>query len=129
MPGKGRAVTQGRNLQWKVVELAQVLGLETRMEVKAARRIWGAERRIDVVLKEESTRKLLGVECKFQKVKGSAEEKIPSMLKDIEHWPIPGIVVIDGPGFSKGMENFLLASGKVIQFEDLEDWLRLYFAL
>jgi len=27
------------------------------------------------------------------------------------------------------MENYLLASGKVVNYEDLEDWLRLYFAL
>ena len=129
MPGRGRASAQGRQLQMRVVELAEQLGLEARTEVRAARRLWGAERRIDVVLKQESTRKLLGIECKFQSVSGSAEEKIPSMLKDIEFWPIPGIIVIDGPGFSKGMENYLISSGKVIQFDDLEDWLHLYFAL
>jgi hypothetical protein len=129
MPGRDKAPSQGRELQTKVIELAGRLGLEARMEVRAARRLWGAERRIDVVLKDPSARKLLGVECKFQSVAGSAEEKIPAMLKDIEFWPIPGIVTIEGPGFSKGMENYLLASGKVVRFEDLEDWLRLYFAL
>jgi len=129
MPGRRKASVQGRQLQMKVVELAESLGLEAKIEVRAARRLWGAERRIDVVLKDPSTRKLLGVECKFQSVAGSAEEKIPAMLKDIEFWPIPGIVTIEGPGFSRGMENYLLASGKVVNYEDLEDWLRLYFAL
>jgi len=27
------------------------------------------------------------------------------------------------------MRSFLVASGKAVEFDDLEDWLRLYFAL
>ena len=129
MAGKGNAPRAGKALQDQVVAAAAALGLTAETEVKAARRIWGAKRRIDVVLRHPDTRQMLGIECKFQSTRGSAEEKIPSTIKDIEFWPIPGIVVIAGEGFSDNMKGYLMATGKAVWFEDLEDWLRLYFAL
>ena len=128
MPGRGTAPRQGEELKRRVVELAAGLGLQAETEVRAARRLWGAKRRIDVVLTHESG-KVLGIECKYQGTSGSAEEKIPATIKDIEFWPIPGIVVIDGPGFSSNMMGFLMATGKAVWFEDLKDWLKLYFVL
>ncbi len=97
--------------------------------MRVARRIWGAERRIDVVLIHPGNRKTLGIECKFQSVTGSAEEKIPATIKDIEAWPIPGLVVFAGAGFSENMRMFLISTGKAVEFEELEPWLRLYFGL
>ena len=129
MAGKGTAPKSGNELRDRVVELAQSLGLKAKIEVTAARRIWGAKRRIDVVVTQESTGKNLGIECKFQAVPGSAEEKIPTTVQDIESWPIPGIVVLDGKGFSDNMKGYLMATGKVVWFSDLEEWLKLYFAL
>ncbi len=129
MPGRGTAPRKGEELKRRVVELAGLLDLKADTEVRAARRLWGAKRRIDVVLMHEPSRKVLGIECKFQGTSGSAEEKIPATIKDIEYWPIPGIVVIDGPGFSSNMMGFLMATGKAVWFEDLEDWLKLYFVL
>jgi len=129
MAGKGTAPKSGEQLKQKVVELAEKLGLKADTEVKAARRLWGAKRRIDVVLTYEKTGKILGVECKYQATSGSAEEKIPATIKDIEYWPIEGIVVMDGEGFSDNMKGYLVSTGKAVWYEDLEDWLRLYFAL
>lgn len=129
MAGKKQASKNGRELQARVVGLSEDLGLQAQVEVRAARRLWGAVRRIDVVLTESESRKKLGVECKFQGSSGSAEEKIPATLNDLEHWPIPGIIVIDGPGFSEKMSSYLMASGRVVWFEDLEDWLSLFFSL
>ena len=83
MAGQQRASRSGRQLQNQVVELARSLGLDARTEVRAARRLWGAVRRIDVVLTDPSTRKKLGIECKYQSGAGSAEEKIPATLNDI----------------------------------------------
>ncbi len=80
-------------------------------------------------MQDRSLGKILGVECKYQGTAGSAEEKIPATIHDIEYWPIPGIVVIDGPGFSENMKGFLMATGKAVWLDDLEDWLRLYFLL
>ncbi|MDD5309439.1 MAG: hypothetical protein PHU25_19150 [Deltaproteobacteria bacterium] len=129
MAGKGTAVVRGQQLADRVVSLAGKLGLSAREQVKVARRIWGSERKIDVVITEPTSKKRLGVECKFQSTPGTAEEKIPTTIQDIDAWPIPGIVVFDGDGFSPNMRSFLHASGKAVSFEDLEPWLRLFFGL
>ena len=129
MAGRGAAVTGGDVLVKEVVVLANSLGLLAREQFKCGRRIWGAERRIDVVLTNPADRRRLGIECKFQGVSGSAEEKIPTTIQDIAAWPIPGIVVFGGTGFSPNMRSFLLASGKAVELPDVEAWLRLYFGL
>ena len=89
----------------------------------------GGRSQIDVVLIHPQTRKTLGIECKVQLVSGSAEEKIPSTVQDIGAWPIPGIVVFAGDGFSENMKNYLIASGKAVVLEDLDAWLCLFFGL
>jgi hypothetical protein len=129
MPGREAAVTGGDTLVKQVVALAGELGLRAREQFRCGRRIWGAERHIDVVLTNPSDRKRLGIECKYQGSKGSAEEKIPTTIQDIAAWPIPGVVVFSGDGFSPLMRSFLVASGKAIDFADLESWLRLFFGL
>lgn len=129
MAGKSQAVSNGQGLQKAVAELADSLGLECRTEVKVGRRIWGPQRRIDVVLTEPKSKLKLGLECKYQGTTGTAEEKIPSTIEDIKAWPIRGLVVIDGPGFSENMIGYLIATGMVVEFSDLADWLKLYFVL
>jgi hypothetical protein len=129
MAGRTAAVSGGDVLVKQVVALANALGLDAREQFRCGRRIWGAERRIDVVLTNPIDRKRLGVECKYQASQGSAEEKIPTTIQDIAAWPIPGIVVFSGEGFSPLMRSFLVASGKAIEFADLQAWLRLFFGL
>lgn len=60
---------------------------------------------------------------------GVPEEKIPSVIQDIGAWPIPGLVVFDDQGFSKERRMYLLSTGKAVEFEDLEAWLKLFFSL
>ena len=129
MPGRAYAVTTGAGLVAQVVGLADKLGLEAQEQVKVGRRLWGAVRNIDVVLTHPESKTRLGLECKFQGTTGTAEEKIPAIVSDIDAWPIRGIVVISGKGFSPNMRYFLISSGKAVDIEDLEDWLRLYFGL
>jgi len=129
MAGKATAVKSGDDLVRAVASLANSLGLQVRTQVRVARRIWGAVRRIDVVLTHTEIRRTLGVECKFQGVIGTAEEKIPSTIQDIGAWPIRGLVVFSGEGFSPNMRSFLIASGKAVEFLELREWLALYFGL
>lgn len=129
MSGGDRAVASGESLKKQVAELGRKLGLEAREEVPVGRRLWGSKRKIDVVLTHGETRQSLGLECKVQATKGSAEEKIPATIMDIAAWPIPGIVVFAGEGFSAEFRSYLHASGKAVEFQDLEDWLRLFFRL
>ena len=129
MPGRALAVSSGDELVKRVSELGRALGLESREQVRVARRIWGAIRKIDVVLIHPQTRKTLGVECKYQGVLGTAEEKIPSTIKDIDAWPIPGLVVFAGAGFTENMKSYLISTGKAVDFDDLQPWLCLFFGL
>ena len=129
MPGRARAVANGDELARAVMNLGRELALEPMEQVRVARRIWGAERFIDVVLTHPQSRKTLGIECKFQGVRGTAEEKIPATIKDIEAWPIQGLVVFAGEGFTENMRSFLISTGKAIEFEELTPWLCLLFGL
>ena len=129
MPGRALAVANGDELAQAVARLGRDLGLESMEQLKVARRIWGAERYIDVVLTHPQTRKTLGVECKFQAVRGTAEEKIPATIKDIEAWPIPGLVVFAGEGFTENMRCFLISTGRAVEFEEVTPWLCLFFGL
>lgn len=129
MPGKAAAVQSGKELEDQVAAIAEGLGLKVERQVRVGRRIWGAQRRIDVVLKDTQTRVSLGVECKYQGSAGSAEEKIPATIEDIAAWPIRGLVVYAGDGFSENLKAFLLSTGKAVELEDLHTWLELYFGL
>ena len=129
MPGRARAVATGDQLAQAVAALGRELGLDVKQQVRVARRIWGAVRRIDLVLIEPETRKALGIECKFQAVGGTAEEKIPAIIQDIKAWPIPGIVVFSGEGFTQNMKSFLISTGSAVQFTELKPWLCLFFGL
>ena len=129
MAGGATAVTSGDILCTEVVALGARLGLATREQFKCGRRIWGAERYIDVVLTHVESRRRLGIECKYQGTAGSAEEKIPAIIQDITAWPIPGLVVFSGNGFSTNIKSFLIASGKAVELEELEPWVQLFFGL
>lgn len=126
---EAQRVTSGADLERAVATVAGELGLRVRTQVRVARRLWGAERRIDLVLRHPDSDRSLGIECKFQGTGGSAEEKIPATIQDIAAWPIPGIVVFDGAGFSANMRAYLHSTGKAVAYEDLRGWLTLFFGL
>jgi len=128
MTGKAKANETGKDLEDSVRQLAARLDLKSYSQVRTGRRIWGSERRIDVIL-EAPSGKRLGIECKYQGTGGTAEEKIPAVIQDLGAWPIDGLVVFHGEGFSTNMTSFLLSTGKAVLLEDLEVWLRLYFGL
>lgn len=130
MPGIDKSqLTKATHLESACAEIAAALGLTVRRQVKVGRRVYGPVRHIDLVVTDPTTRKSLGIECKLQVTKGTAEEKIPSTFEDIAAWPIPGLVCFAGSGFSTHIVSYMYASGKAVDIDDLEDWLRLYFVL
>ena len=129
MSGGQMAAGSGADLEREVASLADRLGLRVGKQIRVGRRLWGAERRIDLVLRHPDSGGSLGIECKYQGVSGSAEEKIPATIQDIAAWPIPGIVVFAGPGFSDNMRAYLHSTGKAVAHEDLHGWLVLFFGL
>jgi len=122
-------ILKGPHLEKACADIAEGLGLTVRRQVKVGRRVYGPVRHIDLVVTDPTTRKSLGIECKLQVSQGTAEEKIPSTFEDIGAWPIPGLVCFTGRGFSPHIVAYMYASGKAVEVDDLEDWLRLYFVL
>src|SRR5688572_24009620 len=114
MAGGAFAVSSGAELRSRVVALGQKLGLQAKTEVRVGRRLWGAVRCIDVILTRTDTGTTLGIECKYQGGGGSAEEKVPATIQDISAWPIPGVVVFGGDGFSPNMVAYFHSTGKAI---------------
>ncbi len=90
MPNGQDAVRSGADLERAVATLARTLGLQVRTQVRVARRLWGAERRIDLVLNHGPSGRSLGIECKFQGTGGSAEEKIPATIQQKWDCACPG---------------------------------------
>lgn len=129
MAGTSTAIESGTQLRDQVVAIGHDLALEVQTEVAVGRRVWGAKRRIDVVLRHPASRQSLGIECKYQGTQGSAEEKIPATIQDIAAWPIRGIVVFDGAGFSPNMTAYLLSTGVAVELCDAKKWFELYFGL
>ncbi len=129
MPGKSQSTLTGTQFREQVAQLAEQLDMTVNREVELGRRLWGSRRKIDLILTDPESGQRLGIECKYQRTPGSAQEKIPAAIADIESWPIDGIVAYDGPGFSANMRAYLDSTGKAIAFPDLEVWLRLYFGL
>ena len=129
MAGGKSAISTGKSLEAEVLAIGRRLGLKAKGQVTVGRRLWGAVRRIDIVFTHSETRKSLGIECKAQMKKGTAEEKIPATIDDIQAWPIRGLVVFAGEGFSTNMQSYLFSTGKAVALEDLETWLKLYFGL
>lgn len=129
MAGKAKAVKSGTELRDQVAEIGKGLGLDVEIEVTVGRRIWGAKRRIDIVFRHPETRKSLGIECKYQGTQGTAEEKIAGTIDDIHAWPIRGVVVFSGKGFSANMQAYLLSTGVAVELPDIKKWLELYFGI
>lgn len=101
-----------------------------RENIPAGITIYGSQRVIDLVLcsySMDNHSKCCGISFSNQNVSGTAERKIPLVLDDMKKWPIDGIVIIDGEGFSPTFENFLYSTGKVFREQDAYDWLTLYF--
>jgi hypothetical protein len=121
-------INPGGHLERRVSSLAIAMRLGVREHFKLGRRIWGATRYIDRVIEDERHRRV-GVECKWQQSQGSAEEKVLATIADLATWPIRGIIVLDGQGFSEAMVLHVLGTGKAVLFEDLETWLRLFFEM
>src|SRR5689334_19849097 len=65
-------------------------GLAVFTEVSLGRTIIGKSRRIDVFVLRERDQMAFAIECKYQKVSGTADEKIPYALQDLEALWIPG---------------------------------------
>lgn len=85
-------------------------GITLYREVPLGKTIIGKNRRIDILVIEESTRAAMAIECKYQDSLGTADEKIPYALQDLAQLGMPVCLVYAGEGFSQGIQHMLAAS-------------------
>jgi hypothetical protein len=89
-------------------------GLTVYTEVSVGKTIIGKNRRIDVFVLRERDQRALALGCKFQNVSGTADEKIPYALQDLEALWIPGCLVYGGNGWSEGVLHTLRGSKRAV---------------
>ena len=85
-------------------------GIMVYSEVYMGKSIIGKNRRVDLLVLDESQNKAIAIECKCQNVSGTADEKVPYTLKDSEAMQMDAYVVYGGEGLSKGITHMLEAS-------------------
>jgi hypothetical protein len=85
-------------------------GVQVFREVPLGKTIIGKDRRVDILVLEQSTKRALAIECKFQDQFGTTDEKIPYALDDLVALRIPACLCYAGDGFSHGIRHLLAAS-------------------
>jgi hypothetical protein len=85
-------------------------GLVVYREVNLGKTIIGKDRQIDVFVVRPVDQRAIAIECKYQDVLGTADEKIPYALDDLAALWVPGCLVYAGRGWSRGVLHQLEAS-------------------
>jgi hypothetical protein len=85
-------------------------GLTVYTEVSVGKTIIGKNRRLDILVLRRTDQRVLAVECKYQRVSGTADEKIPYALQDLEAMWLPGCLAYAGEGWSQGVLHTLEGS-------------------
>lgn len=85
-------------------------GLVVYTEVALGKTIIGKDRQIDVFVVRPTDQRAIAIECKYQDVPGTADEKIPYALADLAALWLPGCLVYAGGGWSRGVLHTLEGS-------------------
>jgi hypothetical protein len=85
-------------------------GIKVYKEIFMGKSIIGKKRRVDLLVVNEIQNKAIAIECKYQSVSGTADEKVPYTLEDARAMQMDCYVVYGGDGFSAGIVHMLEAS-------------------
>jgi hypothetical protein len=105
------------------------LGLDCRRKLTVGKTIYGKDREVDVLFRDARNGNRLAVEAKYQRVTGTADEKLPYAVLNLQTLPLPGVIVYGGGGFHQGALHWLCASTKATDIARLGEWLTVFFAL
>ena len=105
------------------------LGLDYRRRLTVGKTIYGKDREVDVLFRDARNGNRLAVEAKYQRVTGTADEKLPYAVLNLTTLPLPGVIVYGGGGFHQGALHWLCANTKATDISRLGDWLTVFFAL
>ncbi|HTO97352.1 MAG TPA: PD-(D/E)XK nuclease superfamily protein [Myxococcales bacterium] len=105
------------------------LGLDYRRRLTVGKTIYGKDREVDVLFRDARNGNRLAVEAKYQRVAGTADEKLPYAVLNMATLPLPGVIVYGGGGFHLGALHWLCANTRATDISRLADWLTVFFAL
>jgi hypothetical protein len=105
------------------------LGLDYRRRLTVGKTIYGKDREVDVLFRDARNGNRLAVEAKYQRVTGTADEKLPYAVLNLATLPLPGVIVYGGGGFHQGALHWLCANTKATDIARLPEWLTVFFAL
>src|SRR5256885_7449468 len=78
------------------------LGLDCRRRLTVGKTIYGKDREVDVLFRDARNGNRLAVEAKYQRVTGTADEKLPYAVLNLATLPLPGVIVYGGGGVPPG---------------------------
>ena len=105
------------------------MGLDVRRKLTVGKTIYGRDREVDVLLRHAPSGNRLAVEAKYQRVKGTADEKLPYAVLNQKTLPLPSVIVYGGGGFHTGALHWLCANARATDIAGLQEWLAVFFAL
>jgi hypothetical protein len=105
------------------------LGLDYRRRLTVGKTIYGKDREVDVLFRDARNGNRLAVEAKYQRVAGTADEKLPYAVLNMATLPLPGVIVYGGGGFHQGALHWLCANTRATDIARLAEWLTVFFAL
>jgi hypothetical protein len=105
------------------------LGLDCRRKLTVGKTIYGKDREVDVLFRDARNGNRLAVEAKYQRVAGTADEKLPYAALNLATLPLPGVIVYGGGGFHQGALHWLCANTRATDIARLAEWLTVFFAL
>ncbi len=114
----------------RIIALVGVtLGLDYRRKLTVGKTIYGKDREVDVLFRDSRNGNRLAVEAKYQRVTGTADEKLPYAVLNLATLPLPGVIVYGGGGFHQGALHWLCANTRATDIARLAEWLTVFFAL
>jgi len=125
---RNQPLSTGASFEARVEKIIRSLGLSYLRQVKMGASILGRRRITDFLVYDDAGRSL-GIECKFQQVPGSAEDKLVHTITDFDARPVKHILVFGGEGFSRNIRGYLLSTGKAVELSQLRSYLVFYFSL
>ena len=105
------------------------LGLDYRRKLTVGKTIYGKDREVDVLFRDARNGNRLAIEAKYQRVTGTADEKLPYAMLNLTTLPLPGVIVYGGGGFHQGALHWLCANTRATDIARLAEWLTVFFAL
>ena len=105
------------------------LGLDYRRKLVVGKTVYGRDREVDVLFRDGRNGNRLAVEAKYQRVAGTADEKLPYAVLNQKTLPLPGVIVYGGGGFHLGALHWLCANTKATDIARFPEWLTVFFAL